>query len=118
MKNDYSHSDSSEYLALGESSMILAVALLVIATFSPEVFRASHADAPPSIEIKTDAKSPPNAKEGETGVTLAQATHRWSGALEPTAESQTDGSIVVEVSPEVFSVLQGASSIKLITHKP
>lgn len=115
--HDAHHADESEYLALSEASLCLALLVLTMAIFTPAAFQPARSHARPSLDIKTETPLVQNQPAPEGDATPVQATHRWTGRLEATGAT-ADGAVIIEVSPEVFSALRQAAAIKLITQKP
>lgn len=110
------HNEGTEYLALGDASMILAVTLLVLASFGAE--RPAAPAAPATLALQAPPATSPSGSDSGTADAnqSAAVSHKLIGRLE-TLRSPENGEVVVSVPPELFTLLQSAHATKLVTEE-
>ena len=95
--------------------MILAVALLVHASFAAEQPPASA--APPALVLQAPSTAVAKPGQGSAGASSsATPSHRLVGRVE-TLRADDSGEVVVSVPPDLFRILQSARVTKLVTEE-
>lgn len=107
---------SAVYVGLTDGVSLLLALWLCFASLTPRA-PARSAGGSETIEIASAIRPSEGRAPGSSRADSIHPTHVLEGALRSTGAPSSDGSVVIDVSPDVFRALQEASSVRVICFK-